>query len=201
MHKPVLTIVAGCNGSGKSTFSKLLVDKNVNPFDYDYYYLKFYRSLRPSDVQETMAHNMAFEELERQVADSVAAKISFCYETNFNSTPLHWPSHFKKTGYTLHMIYLCLDSINEAQRRVKVRVDNGGHFVAEEEIRQRYYDGFENLNANYTYFDIIDVFDASGFASMPSHLFSVREGRFELRSEVPQYLQALLPSIFGQAGA
>ena len=200
MYRPVLTVVAGCNGSGKSTFSEQLVPTGVQPFDYDYYLLKFYHLLRPSDVQETMAHNMAFAELERQVAEALALKASFCYETNFNSTPLHWPSIFKKNGYVLYMIYLCLDSIDEAQRRVTVRVDNGGHFVPKEEIKRRYFDGFENLNANYAYFDMIDVFDSSGFAAPPSHLFSIKEGRLELTSKVPQYLQVLLPAILGHGG-
>ena len=97
------------------------------------------------------------------------------------------------------MIYLCLDSLEEAQRRVAVRVDNGGHFVAAEEIRKRYYDGCENFNVYYTYFDMIDVFDASGFAAVPAHLFSIQEGKLELIKEVPRYLQALLPSIVGCA--
>jgi predicted ABC-type ATPase len=36
MSKPVLLIIAGCNGSGKSTFPKPLAPDNFTPFDYDY---------------------------------------------------------------------------------------------------------------------------------------------------------------------
>jgi len=42
MDDPVLLVVAGCNGSGKSTFSKLLASPDFDPFDYDTWYLKFY---------------------------------------------------------------------------------------------------------------------------------------------------------------
>jgi hypothetical protein len=35
-----------------------------------------------------MAHNLAFEELERQVSKALEGGKDFAYETNFNSTPL-----------------------------------------------------------------------------------------------------------------
>lgn len=111
MSKPVLLIIAGCNGSGKSTFSKPLAPDNFTPFDYDFYFLRFYNSLIDSDMKEAMAHRMAFNELENQIKIAIDNKSSFCYETNFNSTPLHWLELFKKNWYDLHLIFLCLDSI------------------------------------------------------------------------------------------
>ncbi len=98
-----------------------------------------------------MAHNMAREELETQIASAISKKENFCYETNFNSTPLFWPEHFKQNGYQLDMIFLCLDSIEEAKRRVTIRVQNGGHYVPEDEIRKRYYEGFSNINEYFTF--------------------------------------------------
>lgn len=153
MSKPVLLIIAGCNGSGKSTFSKPLAPANFTPFDYDYQFFRFYNSLIDSDLKEVMAHRMAFNELARQVKLAIDNKSSFCYETNFNLTPLHWPEIFKNNGYDLHLIYLCLDSIQEAKKRVAIRVENGGHFVPEIEIEKRYKDGYNNLNSYFNYFD------------------------------------------------
>ena len=89
-----------------------------------------------------MAHNLAFAELEKQIESALSSEMDFCYETNFNDDPLHWPSHFRKRDYKLHLIYLTLDSIEEAKRRVAIRVENGGHFVPESEIIKRYFDGF-----------------------------------------------------------
>lgn len=142
MSEPTLLIVAGCNGSGKSSFSKLLVPPGFLPFDYDFQFLKFYATLLEVDFREEMAHNMAFAELENQINFSVTNEINFCYETNFNTDPLHWPAFFKRNGYRLHLIYLCLDSIEKAKQRVAIRVENGGHFVADSEIKLRYFDGF-----------------------------------------------------------
>ena len=84
MSKPVLLIIAGCNGSGKSTFSKLLAPDNFTPFDYDYQFLRSYNSLIDSDIREAMAHRMAFNELESKIKIAIETHYSFCYETNFN---------------------------------------------------------------------------------------------------------------------
>lgn len=195
MFEPTLLVVAGCNGSGKSSFSKSLVPPGFLPFDYDAYFLKFYTSLFDSDIREEMAHNMAFAELENQIKVAIANKKNFCYETNFNSTPLHWPKYFKKNGYKLHLIYLCLDSIGEAKRRVAIRVANGGHFVHESEIRRRYYDGFGNLNANFRYFNLIDLFDTSGYSTEPEYILSVENGTITTKIKLLEYLYELIPEI------
>jgi predicted ABC-type ATPase len=52
------------------------------------------------------------------------------------------PQFLKKNNFELRLIYLCLNSIEEAQKRVDIRVENGGHFVSKEEIEKRYFDGF-----------------------------------------------------------
>jgi len=71
LDNPKLWIIAGCNGAGKSSFSKALFSGELTPFDYDKYFLEFYITLQPSDIQDRMAHNLAFEELERQVSKAL----------------------------------------------------------------------------------------------------------------------------------
>ncbi len=188
-------VVAGCNGSGKSTFSTLLASSEFTPFDYDFYLLKFYKNLFDSDFRETMAHNMANEELEMQINAAVSNTSNFCYETNFNSTPLYWPEHFRRNGYELNMIYLCLSSLEEANRRVDIRVQNGGHFVSKDEITKRYYDGFSNINAYFRFFDNIHLFDSSTYLKQPEHLVSIQNGQITRVTDFPDYLQKLLPDI------
>lgn len=195
MSKPILLVIAGCNGSGKSTFSKPLSPDNFTPFDYDLQFLKFYNSLIDSDIREAMAHKMAFNELEKQIEKAIENKSSFCYETNFNSTPLHWPSIFKKNGYDLQLIFLCLDSIQEAKKRVAIRVENGGHYVPENEIEKRYYDGYNNLNTFFDYFDYVDLYDSSKHLKHPSHILSSESGKISSINNLPNYLNDLIPNI------
>ena len=54
MQYPNLIIIAGCNGSGKSTFSKSLVN-SVVPFDYDKKFLNNYRTLPDSELRHQFA--------------------------------------------------------------------------------------------------------------------------------------------------
>lgn len=165
------------------------------PFDYDKYFLDFYNTLQPSDIQDRMAHNLAFEELENKISEAIKEKKDFCYETNFNSTPLFWPEKFKANGYELHLIYFVLDSIEEAKRRVAIRVQNGGHFVPEAEIQKRYYEGFSNLNSHFEYFDFIDMFDSSSYKKEPSFCFSLHQGKIALNYRFPEFLKPLIPAI------
>jgi predicted ABC-type ATPase len=142
-----------------------------------------------------MAHRMAFNELESQIKKALEEKSGFCYETNFNSTPLHWPEFFKKNGYELYLLFFCLDSIEEAKKRVAIRVENGGHFVPENEIEKRYHEGYNNLNSFFDYFDYIDLFDSSKHLKEPSHILSIESGKISSITRIPDYLNSLIPDI------
>lgn len=195
MAKPVLLVIAGCNGSGKSTFSDVLADSKFSPFDYDKYFLDYYNELLDIDIRQEMAHNKAWNELERQVSGAIATSADFCYETNFNSTPLHWPEKFKQAGYELRMIYLCLDSVETARKRVAIRVQNGGHFVPDDEVEKRYYEGFAHINQHYSFFDYIDLFEVSAYNEPPAYLFSVERGEYITKANTHAYLEELIPAI------
>ena len=194
MSEPTLLVVAGCNGSGKSSFSKLLAPGFL-PFDYDIRFLDFYKKLLDIDIREEMAHNQTFAEFTKQIDSAINTRSNFCYETNFNSSPLHWPELFKKNGYKLHLIYLCLESIEEAKKRVAIRVENGGHFVSENEIKNRYFGGFSNLDSNFRYFDIVDIFDTSAYAAAPKYVMSLENGNATIKGKLPRYLCHLIPLI------
>ena len=142
-----------------------------------------------------MAHNMAFSELEHQVNEAILNKHDFGYETNFNSTALFWPRRFKENGYQLNLIYLSLHSVEEAQRRVSIRVQNGGHYVPDDEIMKRYYEGFANLNTHFRYFDIVVLLDTSKYAQSPEYLLSVENGTIITKRKLDNYLFHLIPDI------
>ena len=195
MDKPVLTVVAGCNGSGKSSFSSALTPENTEPFDYDKEYLNIYRKEMDSDIRDIVAHNKCRQLLEECVEQAIATNSDFTYETNFNSTPLYWPEQFKESGFKLRLFYFCLSSIEEAKRRVQIRVENGGHHVPEHEIESRYHLGFRNLNEHWKYFDELYVFETSAFKQEPQLIFSIMDEQTEYETSLPEYLNGLIPNM------
>ncbi|MEQ8474958.1 hypothetical protein [Fulvivirga sp.] len=195
MDKPVLTIIAGCNGSGKSSFSSALSPPEIPPFDYDKEFLNFYRKEPDSELKERICHNKAKAVLKNLVEKSIANQTSFTYETNFNSTPLYWPEKFRKAEFGLRLFYFCLNSTEEAKRRVQIRVENGGHYVPDNEVVKRYYEGYHNLNLHWRYFDETFLFETSAYKSEPQHIISIIDQTVEIEAPIPEYLISLIPFI------
>ncbi|MFD3274723.1 zeta toxin family protein [Aquirufa echingensis] len=200
MHNPRLLVIAGCNGSGKSSFSKFLVpSSNTIPFDYDSHFLSHYRALIDIDIKEQMAHNLASTDLNDEIEEAWKSRKDFAFETNFDTEPMYWPNQFKAKGYDLFLIFLCLDSIELANKRVLIRVENGGHFVSTHEVERRYYAGFENLNKYYAQFDFIDIFEGSAHARIPEHMATVENGKVVFSTlDRYLYLKNLIPELISR---
>jgi len=195
MTNPTLLVIAGCNGSGKSSFSNALTPDHVTPFDYDKHFLRFYNNLIESELRVNMAHNLARELLVESIEKSIMEKQEFCYETNFDSNPMYWPDYFKKYGYVRNIFFFCLDSIYQAKKRVRIRVENGGHFVSDSEIKKRVYKGYEKLDLHFTEFDNVHLFNSSFYNKEPQHILSIRGGKIVSLKEIPAFLKKLAPKI------
>ncbi|MBI1266152.1 MAG: hypothetical protein GC193_01845 [Cryomorphaceae bacterium] len=195
MSKPVLLVVAGCNGSGKSSFSKAFSPNDVVPYDYDLVFLDFYKSLIDNELRERMAHNLSIEDLRISIESARSQEKNFCYETNFNSTPLYWPTVFKRDDYRLELAFFCLDSIDKAKERVRIRVENGGHFVPDAEIEKRYVLGYKHLNEYWEFFDAVHLFETSEYDCEPKHLLTIEQNVLVILEDFPDYLISLIPNI------
>ena len=195
MLKPILYVIAGCNGSGKSSFSNALTPKNTLPYDYDLVFLSKFKSLIDTELRDRMAHNLSMEDLKLNIETAINGRLNFCYETNFNSTPLYWPKIFKQADYRIELAFFCLDSIEKAKERVRIRVENGGHFVPDAEIEDRYKLGFQNLNEHWVFFDSIHLFETSKYNSPPKHLLTIEQNKVIVLDDFPDYLDVLTPSI------
>lgn len=197
VNTPRLIVVAGCNGSGKSTFSRSLTQGALVPFDYDKVFLDIYNSKPDSELKELMSHNEAFRSFEDEINDALRLKKDFCYETNFHSDPMHWPDIFKAKGYQLEMFFFCLDSMDEAKRRVLIRFENGGHFVPNDQVEQRFVFGYKCLEKYFAQFDTLHLLDSSAYNNRPAHILTAHSGKVVYWRNYPQYLVSRLPALSG----
>ncbi|MBP9152514.1 MAG: zeta toxin family protein [Flavobacteriales bacterium] len=193
---PKLTIIAGCNGSGKSTFAKSFLTSDVASFDYDKLYLKNYDSLLDSDFREEMAKNMTTTAFENAANDAIQSKTDFCYETNFDTHPIYWAEKFREAGFTLNLIFFCLERQEIARKRIEVRTENKGHFVNNKTIDFKWKAGYKNANLYYGFFDNVLIVDNSKHNEIFTNLVQIEQGRVELMTnQLPTYFGHRFPSI------
>ncbi|HET6496362.1 MAG TPA: hypothetical protein VFH61_13470 [Thermoleophilia bacterium] len=74
---------------------------------------------------------------------------------------------WQKIGYRVKIIYLRLNSVELAIRRVRLRVRSGGHDVPEDLIRRRFVRGWDNFQNLYRPMaDVWQLFDTSSYPPM-----------------------------------
>lgn len=201
MQQPSLIIIAGCNGSGKSTFSSSIVGGNLVPFDYDKRFLEHYNALRDSEFREKFAIDKTTCDLENLIHNSFANLQSVCFETNFVNVPMNWINKAKELGYQIELYFFCLNSIDKAKERVALRVKNMGHFVEDDIVEFKWKEGYKNLNLHFQLTDKLLVLDNSKDASIPKlilELKKIAENNFEIivQDILPDYLKRRMPNIF-----
>lgn len=190
-----LTIIAGCNGSGKSTFAPSFLKEGLTSFDYDKLYLQLYSSLHDCEFREEMARNMTSKIFEEEVKKALSNKLAFCHETNFDAYPLYWPEVFKNNGYSLNLIFFCLQNQEIARERIRIRCEFKGHFVDDETIDLKWKAGYKNLNAHYSYFDRILFVDNSVDNEVYTNLLQIEHNRAFCMAELPDYFSRRFPDV------
>ncbi len=133
--KKTLFIVAGANGSGKTTFAKNFTDNEKIKFINADEIAKIYD---PNDIQKykVKAGKQFFKELKISLDD----EYSFAIETTLSGKYLVGViKEAKEKGFFVSLIYLFLEEKEENILRVKNRVLKGGHNVPSEDIIRRYY--------------------------------------------------------------
>ncbi len=143
MQQPCLKIIAGCNGAGKSTYSKLFSEDTV-PFDYDKRFLERYRSMPDSELREQIAINKTTDEFTSELDNAFTTGRSFTFETNLMMPYPDWIiTKAKNLGYRIEMYFFCLATEQLARDRVAIRVKNDGHFVDDRTIGIKWKEGIK----------------------------------------------------------
>ena len=91
----------------------------------------------------------------------------------------------KENGFYVHLNYIGVNSVEINLARVKARVKSGGHFIAEDVVKNRYQISLDNLFLVLPYCDEIFIYDNSSIAL---------ELIFQLKDNCITQFSAFLPS-------
>ena len=138
--KPEFWIIAGVNGSGKTTTVKnskagrLIGDVTyLNP---DEITIDITKS-KPG-INLTEANLEATRRVEKLVESYLSKKESVAVETVLSSLKYEpYIEVAKKAGFEVNMLYVGLETLELSVERVKERITNGGHDVPLDKIQSR----------------------------------------------------------------
>lgn len=144
---PRMFVVSGCNGSGKTTASYMVLPGSLGCRRYvnsD----EFAKSLSPFAPQA--ASIQASRYMVMEIEYLMARKEDFGVETTLATRSLQ--SIIRKAqgeGYHVTILYLWLESPELAVERVRKRVSAGGHYISPETVARRYHKGLQYFFAYY----------------------------------------------------
>jgi predicted ABC-type ATPase len=138
-----LIIIAGANGSGKTTVAnKILENKNFEFLNAD----EIEKSLENNIKSPLKAGRIFFQKFNQYIEENK----SFIIETTLSGNYLlKFITQLKKKRYKITLIFVFLESPLVCIDRIKIRVKKGGHNVPDDDVKRRYYRGKENFWNEY----------------------------------------------------
>lgn len=141
--KPILYIIAGCNGAGKTTASYSVLPDLLGCREFvnaD----EIAKGLSPFNP-ESVAIDAGRLMLER-IKLLLSQKKTFALETTLSTRSYaHLVKEAQNKGYTVVLLFFWLTTPTMAIERVAKRVSEGGHDIPKETIIRRYWLGLENF--------------------------------------------------------
>jgi predicted ABC-type ATPase len=158
---PLCIIIAGPNGSGKTTFAKeyLPNESGVIRFVNADLIAGGLSPIRP-ELAALAAGRLVLRELDRLAAE----RRDFAFESTLSGRSyVSRLKRWKAAGYRIEIVYLRLSSPRLALRRIAARVKHGGHGVPRADVLRRFERSWVNFNGVYRLLaDTWTVYDNSG---------------------------------------
>ncbi len=176
-------MLAGVNGAGKSSIGGAA----FRAFGADYYNPdEASRALRRADAAlvQTEANAAAWQQGRRLLERAIGERLDFAFETTLGARTIpRLLTEAAGTGIEIHVWYVGLAGAELHIARVKARVNQGGHDIAEADIRRRYESSRLNLIRLLPQLTALRLFDNSaegdpalGEAPAPTIVLEMQHG-------------------------
>ena len=189
MHKPVLIVIAGPNGSGKTTITSRILQHEwledsiyINPDNV--------AQQKFGDWNNQEAVLKAAQYCQNQREECLANKQSMIFETVMSAAEkLDFILRAKKQGFFIRLFFVGTSSPTINASRIASRVLKGGHDVPIIKIISRYFKSIGNCKLAASLADRTYVYDNSVDGKEAQLLFRMTDGKIfkQYVKEIPEW--------------
>ncbi len=201
-EKPVIHVLAGVNGAGKSSIGESeFRSEGLSVFNPDTIAQQI-RDLHP-DISLTLANAHAWQIGKSLLEQAIAGGQDYRFETTLGGrTIAQLLEKAARSGHRLQVWFCGLASADLHIRRVRSRVAHGGHDIPVEKIRERWNRSRENLIRLLPLIDHLRVYDnsseadpAAGRQPQPVLLLEMQRGQITAPADLsnaPDWVQPII---------
>lgn len=191
---PTLCVVAGPNGSGKTTTTIQLLN---NEWGADSLYIN------PDNIAQEIfgdwnspeAVLKAAEQATKLRYECLEQKRDFVFETVFSSNEkLEFLKKAKSEGFFIRLFYVCTSDPAINVSRITQRYMNGGHEVPISKVISRYYKSLINVEEAISFVDRAYIYDNSVNNQLPRLLYRTSNGKIfkKYSDDIPEWARTLI---------
>ncbi len=194
LHRPVLIVIAGPNGSGKTTITSRILHHE---------WLENSVYINPDQVAQERFGDWNSADAVRQAAiycadwreQSLDDKQSMIFETVFSADDkLDFIRRAKQAGFFIRLFFVCTESPMINASRIAGRVMKGGHDVPIAKIISRYQKSIINCKVATSIADRVYIYDNSVDGHEARILFRFADGAIIKRytNDIPLWAKVLM---------
>ncbi len=194
IHKPVLIVIAGPNGSGKTTItSKILKHEWMEDAVYINPDIVAQEKFGDWNSKDAVLKSVQYCETLRE--DCLKNRKSLIFETVLSADDkLDYIRRAKEAGFFIRIFFVSTEHPSVNASRIARRVMKGGHDVPITKIISRYYKSIVNCMKASKYADRTYVYDNTAENTEAKILFRMTDGQLakQYQKELPKWAAPIL---------